>query len=96
MKRIVAALTLSLLLPLAATAGEVKMIGIVEHIDMSDQKGVKIVVKDKSGKPHKVVVTQKGDMSKFTTHRITEGDSVRIKYDDTTNTVTYIRKTAGC
>lgn len=96
MKQIVSAMILVLLFPLGAIAGEVKLIGIVEHIDMTDQKGVKIVVKDKSGKPHNVVVTQKGDISKFTTHRITEGDSIRLKYDDTSRTVTYIRKTAGC
>lgn len=96
MKRFVIALALFICTPLSALAGEVKLLGVVEHIDMSDQKVIRLVVKDKSGKAHKVTVTQKGDISKFTTHRISEGDSIRLKYDDSTNTVTYIRKTAGC
>lgn len=85
--------------PLAALAGEVKLIGIVEHIGLQGGKTAKqanLVVKDKGGKAHKVVISDPQNLDKVKDHRITEGDTVRMKYDDGTGTVTYLRKTAGC
>ena len=84
--------------PLAALAGEIKMIGIVEHIKMTDKnaKQVGLIVKDKSGKVHKVILMDQQNLDKIKDHRISEGDTVRMKYEEETGKVTYLRKTAGC
>lgn len=84
--------------PLAALAGEIKLIGIVEHIKMTDKSATQtnLVVKDKAGKAHKVVIQDKSNLDKIKDHRITEGDTVRMKYEEETGKVTYLRKTAGC
>ena len=84
--------------PLAALAGEIKLIGVVEHIKLTDKnaKQANLVVKDKSGKAHKVIILDPANLDKIKDHRITEGDTVRIKYDEESGKVTYLRKTAGC
>lgn len=84
--------------PLAALAGEKKLIGVVEHIKMTDKnaKQAGLIVKEKSGKIHKVTINDAANMDKIKDHRISEGDTVRMKYDEDTSTVTYLRKTAGC
>jgi hypothetical protein len=100
MKKIIALLVSLTLLctPLAALAGEKKLIGIVEHIKLTDKnaKQAGLVVKEKNGKVHKVTVTDTQNMDKIKDHRISEGDTVRIKYEEDNSTVTYLRKTAGC
>lgn len=100
MKKIIALLVSLALLctPLAALAGEKKLIGVVEHIKMTDKndKQAGLVVKEKSGKIHKVTVNDAAIMAKIKNHLISEGDTVRMKYEEDTSTVTYLRKTAGC
>jgi hypothetical protein len=59
--RIIVTLLVALALfcaPLLAQAGEIKLIGIVEHIKMTDKnaKQADMVVKDKAGKIHRVVL----------------------------------------
>jgi hypothetical protein len=84
--------------PLLAQAGEIKLIGTVEHIKLTDKnaKQAGLVIKDKGGKIHKVTVSDAANLDKIKDHRITEGDTVRMKYDEDSKNVTYLRKTAGC
>ncbi len=100
MKTILALLVSLALLstPLAALAGEKKLIGVVEHIKFTDKnaKQAGLIVKEKSGKIHKVTISDQSNIDKIKDHRISEGDTVRMKYDEDTSTVTYLRKTAGC
>ena len=84
--------------PLLAQAGEIKLIGTVEHIKMTDKnaKQADLVIKDKGGKIHKVILSDTQNLDKIKDHRISEGDTVRIKYDEDSKKITYLRKTAGC
>ena len=108
MKRIVslvALFTLVLLVvtPLgnAATADEIKMVGVITKIDCpgKDAKEAIVSLKDvKTGELVTVVVTDDLTLDKFKDHRIVEGDEIRCKYEakDGKNCSKYFRKTAGC
>ncbi|MGE5246986.1 MAG: hypothetical protein ACM3L8_01460 [Verrucomicrobiota bacterium] len=91
----------ALCVPGAASADEVKMVGVITKIDISgpDAKTATVTLKDnKTGEPVTVIVNDDLTLDKFKDHRIVVGDEIRLKYEvqDGKNISKYFRKTAGC
>ncbi|AJE03670.1 hypothetical protein [Geobacter pickeringii] len=83
-----------------ASAEEVKMVGVIQKIDLAaGGKTATVTLKDnKSGKSVAITVTDDLTLDKFKDHRIVEGDEIRCKYetDGGKNHSKLFRKTAGC
>ena len=84
----------------ASAADEVKVVAVIQTIDLAkDGKSAVVVLKDeKADKTVTVTVDDDLTLDKFKDHRIVEGDEIRLKYEEkgTVNHSTYFRKTAGC
>lgn len=85
----------------AASAEEIKMVGVITKIDIggADAKTATITLKDNKTEAL-VPVTVEDDLTldKFKDKRIVEGDEIRCKYEviDGKNVSKLFRKTAGC
>lgn len=81
-----------------ASAEEVKMIGVIQKIDMKGNEALVTLKDNKSGKSVVVSVTDELTIDKFKDKRIKDGDEIRCKYDDAggKNASKLFRKTAGC
>jgi len=82
----------------ASAADEVKMVAVIQTINLAkDGKSATVVLK-KDDKEVTVTVDDDMTLDKFKDHRIVEGDEIRLKYEpnDGKNHSTYFRKTAGC
>jgi hypothetical protein len=95
-------LVVSVLAPLGvAYAEEIKMVGVITHIEIAG-KGAKTAtatLKDnKSEKSVDIIVNDDLTLDKFKDHRIVEGDEIKCRYEvkGSKNVSTYFRKTAGC
>lgn len=85
----------------AATADEIKLVGVITRIDIAgpDATTATATLKDnKTGEPVEVIVVDDLTLDKFKDHRIVVGDEIRLKYEvkDGKNVSKYFRKTAGC
>jgi len=94
-------LAAALCAPGAASADEIKMVGVITKIEISgpDAKTATVTLKDnKTEQPVTVIVNDEGTLDKFKDKRIVPGDEVRLKYEvkDGKNVVRYFRKSAGC
>ncbi len=108
MKRVAAAMVFIVLVAFgvisfssAASADEIKMVGVITKIDIAgkDAKTATVILKDnKTEQPVTIIVNDDLTLDKFKDHRIVEGDEIRCKYEikDGKNVSTYFRKTAGC
>ena len=84
-----------------AAAEEVKMVGVITHIEISgkDAKVATVTLKDtKTGNQVEITIKDDLTLDKFKDHRIVEDDEIRCRYEviDGKNVGTYFRKTAGC
>lgn len=82
-----------------ASAEEVKMIGVIQKIEMKGAKEAVVTLKDnKTGKNVEIVVTDDLTLDKFKDKRIKLDDEIRCKYDNAggKNTSKLFRKTACC
>lgn len=83
-----------------ASAEEVKMVGVIQKIEMAaGAKTATVIMKDnKSGKNVTITINDDLTLDKFKDHRIVEGDEIRCKYDNASgkNVSKLFRKTAGC
>jgi hypothetical protein len=83
-----------------ASAEEVKMVGVINKIEMpADGKSATVTLRDnKSGESVAIAITDDLTLDKFKDKRIVEGDEIRCKYDrqDGKNTSKIFKKTAGC
>lgn len=81
-----------------ASAEEVKMIGVIQKIEMKGKEALVTLKDNKTGKSVVITVTDDLTLDKFKDKRIKDGDEIRCKYDDAggKNTSKLFRKTAGC
>ncbi|WP_319239399.1 hypothetical protein [uncultured Propionivibrio sp.] len=83
-----------------ALAADVKMVGVVEKIQLaSDGKSAKATLKDnKSGNSVVLSISDDETLEKFKDKRIQVGDEIRARFDDAggNNQSKSFRKTAGC
>jgi hypothetical protein len=83
-----------------AHADDVKMVGSISKIEMSDdKKSATVVLKDtKSGEAVTIIVNDELTLDKFIDKRIVSGDEIRCKYEkvDGKNISKMFKKTAGC
>ena len=98
---LVAVLAVSVLTVAAtASAEEVKMVGVINKIEMpADGKSATATLKDnKSGESVAIAITDDLTLDKLKDKRIVEGDEIRCKFDkqDGKNTSKIFKKTAGC
>jgi hypothetical protein len=87
--------------PGAASAEEIKLVGVITRIDIAgpDATTASATLKDNnSGELVTVIVNDELTLDKFKDHRIVVGDEIRLKYEvkDGRNVSKYFRKTAGC
>ncbi len=87
--------------PRAASADEIKMVGVISMIDISgpDARTATVTLKNtKTDEEVTVIVNDDLTLDKFKDHRIVVGDEIRLKYEvqDGKNVSRYFRKTAGC
>jgi len=87
--------------PSAASAEEIKLIGVITEIEIAgpDATTATATLKDnKTGDLVTVIVNDDLTLDKFKDHRIVVGDEIRLKYEinDGKNVSKYFRKTAGC
>ncbi|MHB8058629.1 MAG: hypothetical protein ACYDHC_12135 [Desulfuromonadaceae bacterium] len=79
-----------------AFAGESKMIGTIQAIKMQGN-AAEVTIKDR--KSEAIIVLQVRDNSnleKVKDRKISVGDELRIRFDNTTNIISKLQKTAGC
>jgi len=98
---IVAVAATGFLSPGAASAEEIKLVGVITKIDISGPEATTATasLKDnKTGELVTVIVNDDLTLDKFKDHRIVVGDEIRLKYEvkDGKNVSKYFRKTAGC
>jgi len=83
-----------------ALAADVKMVGVVEKIQLApDGKSAKATLKDnKSGNSVVLSIADDETLEKFKDKRIQVGDEIRARFDDAggNNQSKSFRKTAGC
>lgn len=81
-----------------ANAEEVKMVGVIQKIEMKGNEALVTLKDNKTGKSVVVSVTDELTIDKFKDKRIKDGDEIRCKYDDAggKNASKLFRKTAGC
>ena len=84
-----------------ANADPVKMVGVIQQIQLAGKDATTATVTLKDTKSDKVVditIQDELTLDKLKDHRIQDGDEIRCKYEvkDGKNTSTYFRKTAGC
>lgn len=96
-----AAMMVSVLsIPQMASAEELKMVGVLNKIEMAaDGKSAIATLKDnKSNEEVQVSVTDELTLDKLKDKRIVEGDEIRCKYDKQNgkNASKIFKKTAGC
>ncbi|MHB1025046.1 MAG: hypothetical protein ACYC24_04970 [Desulfobacteria bacterium] len=89
------------LVPGAAFAEDIKLVGVITKIDIAgpDATTATATLKDnKTGELVTVIVNDDLTLDKFKDHRIVTGDEIRLKYEvkDGKNVSKYFRKTAGC
>lgn len=84
----------------AASAEEVKIVGVVTKIEMApDNKSATAVLKDsKTGEEIMILINDELTLDKFMDKRIVEGAEIRCKFEkvDGKNTSKMFKKTAGC
>ena len=84
----------------AASAEEVKMVGVITKIELAaDGKSAVAVLKDvKSGESVTIQVSDELTLDKFKDKRIVVDDEIRCKYDNEggKNVSKIFKKTAGC
>ena len=98
---VVAVAAAGFLSPGAASAEDIKLVGVITRIDIAgpDATTATATLKDnKTGDLVTVIVTDELTLDKFKDHRIVTGDEIRLKYEvkDGKNISRYFRKTAGC
>ena len=99
---VVVGLVVSVLAPVGvAYAGEIKMVGVITHIEIAGKSAKTATATLKDNKTEKSVdITVNGDLTldKFKDHRIVEGDEIKCRYEvkGSKNVSTFFRKTAGC
>ncbi|MGZ8441354.1 MAG: hypothetical protein ACXWXD_11345 [Candidatus Deferrimicrobiaceae bacterium] len=98
---VVAVAALGFLAPGAASAEEIKLVGVITKIEIAgpDATTASATLKDnKTGDLVTVIVSDDLTLDKFKDHRIVPGDEIRLKYEvkDGKNVSKYFRKTAGC
>jgi tRNA1(Val) A37 N6-methylase TrmN6 len=84
-----------------ARADEVKMVGVITHIEIAGKNAKTATATLKDNKSEKQVdITVEDDLTldKFKDHRIQEGDEIRVRYEvkGGKNLSSFFRKTAGC
>lgn len=84
-----------------AYADEIKMVGVITHIEIAGKDAKTAIATLKDNKSEKQVdITVKDDLTldKFKDHRIVEGDEIKCRYEvkGGKNLSAYFRKTAGC
>lgn len=81
-----------------ANAEEMKIIGVIQKVEMKGKEALVTLKDNKTGKNVVVIVTDELTLDKFKDKRIKDGDEIRCKYDDEggKNTSKLFRKTAGC
>ncbi|MRR29781.1 hypothetical protein EG834_05550 [bacterium] len=81
-----------------ASAEEVKMIGIIQKIDMKGNEALVTLKDNKTGKNIVILITDELTLDKFKDKRIKDGDEIRCKFDNEggKNASKLFRKTAGC
>lgn len=81
-----------------AAAEEGKMVGPITKITMAaDGKSATTVLKDKTGAPVTITITDELTLDKLKDKRIVEGDEIRARFEkDGKNTAKSFKKTAGC
>ena len=87
--------------PGAASAEDIKLVGVITKIEIAgpDATTASATLKDnKTGEPVTVIVNDDLTLDKFKDHRIVVDDEIRLKYEvqDGKNVSKYFRKTAGC
>ena len=90
-----------LCVPGAASAEEIKLVGVITKIDITGPDATTAtatLTDNKTGEPVTVIVNDDLTLDKFKDHRIVVGDEIRLKYEvrDGKNVSKYFRKTAGC
>ena len=98
---IVAVAATGFLSPGAASAEEIKLVGVITKIEITgpDATTASATLKDnKTDAVVTVIVNDDLTLDKFKDHRIVVGDEIRLKYEvlDGKNVSKYFRKTAGC
>ncbi|MGZ8430080.1 MAG: hypothetical protein ACXWWS_11660 [Candidatus Deferrimicrobiaceae bacterium] len=98
---VVAVAASGFLAPGAASAEEIKLVGVITKIEIAgpDATTASATLKDnKTGDLVTVIVSDDLTLDKFKDHRIVPGDEIRLKYEvkDGKNVSKYFRKTAGC
>jgi hypothetical protein len=98
---VVAVVAAGFLFPGAASAEEMKLVGVITKIEIAgpDATTASATLKDnKTGELVTVIVNDDLTLDKFKDHRIVVGDEIRLKYEvkDGKNISKYFRKTAGC
>ncbi|MGZ8432396.1 MAG: hypothetical protein ACXWWV_10685 [Candidatus Deferrimicrobiaceae bacterium] len=98
---VVAVAASGFLAPGAASAEEIKLVGVITKIEIAgpDATTASATLKDnKTGDLVTVIVNDDLTLDKFKDHRIVPGDEIRLKYEvkDGKNVSKYFRKTAGC
>ncbi|HEY3307818.1 MAG TPA: hypothetical protein VGJ93_05140 [Desulfuromonadaceae bacterium] len=87
-------------IPKMASAEEIKMVGVLNKIELAaDGKSAIAILKDnKSGEEVQISVTDELTLDKLKDKRIVEGDEIRCKFDkqDKKNASKIFKKTAGC
>jgi hypothetical protein len=100
MKKIVSVLMVVALLGLSslAFAAEMKIVGIVEKVEIQGTSAIVTLKDNKSGAKVPIVVTDPLSVDKMKDKRIVVGDEIRCKYDNASgkNVSKLFRKTAGC
>jgi hypothetical protein len=81
-----------------ALAEEGKLVGPITKITMAaDGKSATAVLKDKTGAPVTITITDELTLDKFKDKRIVEGDEFRAGFEkEGKNTSKWFKKTAGC
>ena len=98
---VVAVAAAGFLSPGAASAEDIKLVGVITQIDIAgpDATTATATLKDnKTGELVTLIVNDDLTLDKFKDHRIVTGDEIRLKYEvkDGKNISKYFRKTAGC
>ena len=98
---VVAVVAAGFLFPGAASAEDMKLVGVITKIEIAgpDATTASATLKDnKTGELVTVIVNDDLTLDKFKDHRIVTGDEIRLKYEvkDGKNISKYFRKTAGC
>ena len=80
-----------------AFAAEVKMVGTICTIEMHGGNRADITMQDRKTDAKTVLqVRDASTLEKLKDKKIQVGDELRIRFDNGSKVITYVRKTAGC